>query len=306
MNYLNFHTGRPRFHFEEGSAGGADGAAAAAAASAAAAAASAAKPWHEGIDVEFIGHANNKGWNLDSPKEAFAAAAKVARDLEKHFGAPPDQILRMPKPDATPAEKAAFRQRLGWPAEAKDYDFSTVKDAAGQPIAQPLADALRASFHANGIAKDAAPAVALDVIKALDSVKTTQSTVTEAQRAEDRGKLEKNWGGKESNTYRFNLLAAKEGANRLGIDEAGVAALEGMMGYSSVMDALRKIGNARKEDVFIESGPSGANGKVTTREGAMSRKQELFADQAWVKRLNAGDQEAKTEWKRLNQMIDGE
>jgi len=303
MNYLNHHTGRPRFHFEE-NAGGGDAAAAAAASAAAAAtaaAAAAAKPWHDGVDTEFIGHANNKGWNLDSPKDAFAAAAKVARDLEKHFGAPPDQILRMPKPDA------ACRQRLGWPAEAKDYDFSTVKDAAGQPIAAPLADALRASFHANGIAKDAAPAVALDVIKALDGVKTTQTTLNDAALAEQRALLEKNWGPKDSNTHRFNLLAAKEGASRLGLDPEGLAAFESQMGYSKVMEALRKIGNARKEDVFVESGSAGsASGAVTTREGAMSRKQELFSDKAWVTRLNSGDQEAKAEWKRLNQMIEGD
>src|SRR5882757_381470 len=141
MNTHNWHTGFPRFHFEEaagGAGGGGDAAAAAAAATAAAAAAAAAKPWHDGVEAEFIGHAQNKGWKLDNPKEAFAAAAKVARDLERHFGAPADQIIRMPKADAPPAEISAFRQRLGWPAEAKDYDFSTIKDAAGQPLAQPL------------------------------------------------------------------------------------------------------------------------------------------------------------------------
>lgn len=289
MNYLNYHTGRPRFHFEGEPSPPTPPPAA----------------WHTGLDTEIIGHAQNKGWKLDDPKEAFGAAAKVARDLEKHFGVPPEQLLKMPKPDATPAEKAAFRQRLGWPAEAKDYDFSTVKDAAGQPIAQPLADALRASFHAHGIAKDAAPAVALDVVKALDSVEKTKSTVNDATLAEERGKLEKNWGGKESNTYRFNLLEAKEGAVRLGLDPEATTTLESLMGYSTLMDALRKIGHARKEDVFVENQTVGV-GKVTTQAGAVSRKAELFADKAWVTRLNSGDVEAKAEWKRLNQMIEGE
>jgi hypothetical protein len=294
MNYLNFHTGRPRFHFE-------------------------GEPpppppppapppvpaWHEGTLPEVIGFWQNKGYDITSPKALAEKLTEQYRAAEKHIGAPPDQILRLPKADATPEEKAAFRQKLGAPAKAEEYDFSTVKDAAGQPLAQPLADALRASFLAHGIAKDTAPAVALDVVKALDSVKKTSSTVTDAALAEERGKLEKNWGGKESTTYRFNLLQAREGAARLGLDENAVATLENLMGYSSVMDALRKIGNARKEDVFVDN-PAASGGKVTTREGALSRKQELFADQAWVKRLNSGDAEAKTEWKRLNQMIEGE
>lgn len=305
MNYHNFHTGHPRFHFDEagtgGSPGGADAAAAAAAASAAA---GAAKPWHDGIEAETVGFWQNKGYDLKDPKALATKLTEQYRAAEKHIGAPPDQILRIPKADARPEEIAAFRQRLGAPAEAKDYDFSSIKDASGQPLAAPLADALRASFHSNGIPKTAAPAIAADVIKALDGAKATQATLTAGALAEERALLEKNWGSKDSNTYRFNLLQAKEGAARLGLDENAVAALENQMGYSKVMDALRKIGGARREDVFVDS--PAKPGSVTTREGAMSRKQELFADKAWVARLNSGDAEAKAEWKKLNQMIDGE
>lgn len=264
-----------------------------------------AAAWHEGVEAETIGFWQNKGFDVTSPKALASKLTEQYRNLEKHIGAPPDRILRMPAPDAKPEEKAAFWQRLGAPAEAKDYDFSSIKDGAGQPIAQPIADALRSSFHSHGVPKDAAAAVAADVVKALDGVKTTQATINSATLAEQRATLEKNWGGKESATYRFNLLTAKEGAARLGLNEQAVASLESMMGYDNLMDSLRKIGNARKEDVFVDN-PAANSGKVTTREGAMSRKQELFADKAWVARLNNGDQEAKAEWKRLNQMIDGE
>ena len=102
------------------------------------------------------------------------------------------------------------------------------------------------------------------------------------------------------------MLQAKEGAERLGLDPNATSTLETMLGYSTLMDALRKIGNARKEDIFVDNPAGGGSGKVTTREGAAARKAELFADKAWVTRLNAGDVEAKTEWKRLNQMIEGE
>lgn len=299
MDYLNYHTGRPRFHFEEPTPPTPP--------TPPTTPTPPAPAWHQGVGDETLGFWQNKGYDVSDPKALATKLTEQYRAAEKHIGAPPDQILRLPKPDATAEEKAAFRQKLGAPAKAEEYDFSTVKDAAGQPLAQPLADALRASFLTHGIAKDTAPAVALDVVKALDSVKKTQSTVTDATLAEERGKLEKNWGGKESSTWRFNMLQAKEGAERLGLDPNATSTLETMLGYSTLMDALRKIGNARREDVFLDNpAGGGGSGTVTTRAGAVSRKAELFADKAWVTRLNAGDAEAKTEWKRLNQMIDGE
>ena len=176
--------------------------------------------------------------------------------------------------------------------------------AFGEPA---FADAMRAGLAAAFVPKDKATAIVNSVVKYLENEDKTDSTLSAGKLAEERAALEKNWGGKDSNTHRFNLLAAKEGASRLGLDPEGLAAFESQMGYSKVMEALRKIGNARKEDVFVESGSAGsASGAVTTREGAMSRKQELFSDKAWVTRLNSGDGEAKAEWKRLNQMIEGD
>jgi hypothetical protein len=298
VHAFNFHTGRPRFHFDE---------AGDAAAAAAAAAASAAKPWHDGIEAETVGFWQNKGYDVADPKKLAAELTKQYRAAEKHIGAPPDQIVRLPKADAPPEEIAAFRQRLGMPAEPKDYDFSTVKTAKGEAIPQALADTLRASFHSKGIAKDAAPALAADIVKHLDGVTTTQNTLDAAKIAEQRILLDKNWGGKDSATYQYNHLQAIEGARRLGITPEAVKLMENHLGYASVMDSMRKIGAARSEDIFVEAGQSGSAGKVTTREGALSRKQELMADKnGWAKRYLDGDAEAKREMAQLNSMILGD
>jgi hypothetical protein len=299
LHFFNHHTGRPRFHF--------DAVSDAAAATAAAAAGGGAKPWHDGVEPEVLGFWQNKGLPLDDPKTFASKLTEQYRAAEKHIGAPPDQLVRLPKADSKPEEISAFRQRIGVPAEAKDYDFTAIKDGAGQPLAQPLADAMRASFHAHGITKDAAPAVALDVVKALDSIKTTQATLSAGKLADEKLTLEKNWGGKESATYQFNHLQAMEGARRLGITPEAVKALESQIGYSSVMDAMRKVGAARSEDIFVNP-PSGGgpNGQVTTREGAMARKTELMADRAWAARFTAGDAECRREYDRLNTMIHGD
>jgi hypothetical protein len=258
-------------------------------------------PWHAGVDAEHLGLWQNKGWKVDDPKALATELTKSYQQLERHFGTPPDQLLRMPKPDAKPEDIKAFWARLGAPAEAKDYDFSGIKDAAGQPIAAPLADALRAAALDAHLPKDAAAAIAASVVKHLDDAKAADGAVRTAKIAAEKAQLVKDWGV----NFDFNHLKAMEGARRLGITPEAVQNLEKEIGYKATMEAMRKIGAGTSEDIFVDRGAGGQGGPVTTREGAMARKAELFADKAWTTRLNAGDVKAIEEWKSLNVMIDG-
>jgi len=252
-----------------------------------------AAPWHAGIDAEFIGHAQNKGWKLDDPREAFAAAAKVARDLEKHFGAPPERIVKLPAADAKPEDIRAYYERIGAPKEAKDYDLSPIKD-------QAIADSLRATLHERGVSKDAASAVAASVAKALESKTSQQTTEQTANLEAERTKLKESWG----QNFEYNKLKAMDGARRLGMAPETVASLESLMGYAGVMETLRKIGVGTSEATFIERG-LGTNGQVTTKEGAVARKAELMADKAWGARYLAGGIAEVREMTGLNMMIAG-
>jgi hypothetical protein len=285
LNAFNFQTGRPRFHFEEPPPAPPPPSPPPAPPPAA---------WHTGVDAEFIGHAQNKGWKLDDPKEAFAAAVKQARELERHFGVPPDRLVKLPAADAKPEDLRSFYERLGAPKEAKDYDLSPIKDAA-------ISDAMRAAMHERGVPKDAANIIAAQVAKAIESKVTTDNTLLTTKLAEQKEALAKNWGDK----FAYNHLQAIEGARRLGISPDGVKALEGTIGYDQVMEVMRKIGANTREDTFVERGAGGPQGDVTTLEGAKARKAELMADAAWVDRYNNGGAAEKREMSRLNQMITG-
>jgi hypothetical protein len=256
-----------------------------------------APAWHEGIAPEVKGFWQLKGLPLDSPKDLGVKLTELYQNAEKFIGAPPDQIIRIPKSDAKPEDIRAYHERLGAPKEAKDYDLSAVADAA-------IADSLRATMHERGISKDAAASIAATVAKALESKATQQATLDGGKAAEQLAALEKNWGGKDSPTFKFNQLQAVEGARRIGIDQETVKAFEGMIGYDKVMEVMRKIGASTREDTFIERGVGGT-GEVTTAEGAVARKNELMADKEWGKRYLAGDIAAKREMDRLNQMIAG-
>lgn len=256
-------------------------------------------PWHAGIEPETLGFWQNKGYKIDDPKALAAELTKQYRAAEQHIGAPPDQILRLPKADARPEDVKAFWARLG-AADAKDYDFSGVK-LNGQPLDEAFATTLRESMARNFVPKDRAAALAADVAKHMESADTANLTVYNAKLAEEKATLAKNWG----TNFDFNHLKAMEGARKLGITPEGVKALEGQIGYAAVMEAMRKIGSGTSEDVFVE-GNRGPGGNPTTREGAMARKAELMADTAWCARYTKGGVAERQEMDGLNMMIDGE
>lgn len=252
------------------------------------------KPWFDGIDAETIGHWDNKGWKKDDPKALTTELTKAWKGLEKHFGAPADQILRLPAKPDDEAGWAAVRQRLGMPAEAKDYDFSTIKRADGTQIEQGLADSLRAALHKAGTPKDAAPDIVKAVVKNLDDASAAAASARAATLKTERDALTKEWG----NNFEFNRLTAMQGAKRLGVDEATVATLENAVGYSKIMEMFRKIGQGTNEDTFVEAGMN--NGNPTTMNGAKARIAELKSDPDFIKKYLAG---SKKEVDEMNNLI---
>lgn len=260
-----------------------------------------APAWHNGVEAETLGWWQNKGYDLSDPKTFAVKITQQYREAERHIGAPPDQLLRLPK-DANDVEgwKGVY-SRLGVPADPKDYDFAGVKFADGRDLEAAFVDTMRAALGQARVPKDHAATVAKAVVKYLDDATAAQSSVSTAKLAEEKAKLAKDW----AQNFDFNHLKAMEGARRLGITPEAVKALEGQIGYAAVMDAMRKIGAGTSEDQFVERGAAGG-GNVTTRPGAMSRKAELMGDQAWCKRYLSGEVQAKQEMDALNTMIDGE
>lgn len=256
--------------------------------------------WHDGVAPEVKGFWQNKGIPLDDPKVFGTKLTELYQQAEKFIGVPPDRLLRMPAADAKPEDIRAFQQRLGAPADAKEYDFSAVKDSANNPIAAPIADALRQASFDRGLTKDAALTVAQSVVKALDGLKLAEGANQTAKIAEERAKLQQSWG----TSFEYNKLKAMDGARRLGIAPETVATLENMLGYANTMETLRKIGVGTSEDTFVDRGTN-TNGQVTTREGAVARKAELMKDPAWADRYLKGGAAEVREMTALNMMITG-
>jgi len=257
--------------------------------------------WHAGVEAETLGFWQNKGYDLADPKAFALKLTEHYRAAEKHIGAPPDRLIRLPdKPEDTAGWNGVY-ERLGVPKEAKEYDFSGVQRADGSDVPAALSDAIRAALHTARVPKDRGADVVKAVVKSLDDAASQEATVAQGKIDAQKADLKKNWGV----NYDFNLLKAMEGARRLGISPDAVASMEKQIGYAAVMDAMRKIGQGTSEDTFVE-GNRGPNGVATTREGAISRKGELMADKDWAGRYLAGGVKERQEMDALNIMIDGE
>jgi hypothetical protein len=303
MNMQSFYRSpyAPRIHFDEAGAGGGAGAGAGDG-GAGAGAGGGPKPWFDGIDAETIGHWDNKGWKKDDPKALASELTKAWKGLEKHFGVPADQILKLPKDATDEAGWSAVRQRLGMPKEAKEYDFSAVKFSDGTELDQGFTDTMRAALHKAGVSKDAAPEIARSVVKFMEGADAAEASERTARLQADRAALEREWGS----NFEFNRLTAMQGAKRaVGSDEAAasmVDAMEKAIGYKATMEFWRKIGAGTTEDTFVDATKGGS---PTTRNGAIARKAELEGDPAWVERYVKGDAKARQEMDSLLAQIHG-
>jgi len=256
-------------------------------------------PWYEGkAPTEIVGFWQNKNYDLKDPATVAIESAKAAFELQKHFGAPADRIVRLPK-DAT--DEAGWREvyaRIGAPSDPKDYDFSSVKRPDGNDIDAALADTMRAVLHKAAVRKDAAADVVKAVVKHLGDSEAAQSAERAAKVTADMAELRKSWG----TNWEFNRLTAMQGAKRLGVSDDEFAKLESTPGGTRMMEMFRRVGAGTTEDTFAEGKQSGG---VTTSPGAVARKQELMSDTAWVKRFLDGGAAEVREMAALDTLIAG-
>lgn len=262
----------------------------------------AATAWHTGLDGEVIGWAQNKGWLSDDPKTAFASAVQAHREAQKFIGAPPEQMLRLPKDQTDEAGWKAVYGRLGVPEAAKDYDLSGVKFADGAELDAAFSDSIRDALYNARVSKDRAADVVKAVVKFMDNAETQEATIKQGQLDEEKAALAKNWG----KNMEANKFIASQAAQKLGVTPETIKALEGVVGYRSIMEMFHKIGVSIGEAKFVSADGSNPGNGIMSRDHAVARKAELMADKSWQDRYMKGDILARKEMRSLNVIISGD
>ena len=257
------------------------------------------KPWFDTFDAETKGYLANKGLDKKTAAEAALEISKFHREAEKFVGAPANEIVRLPKEANSPEWEKVY-QRLGKPADKKEYDLSTIKRSGDKPVDEALADTIREAAWNTNLSKEAAVRMASDIVKHLDAKESADVAIRADKLTIEKSELKKNWGVNEA----ANMVVAQGAVRALGIDPTAVAALENQVGYAKVMEMFRHIGTKIGEDRFVSSqNPGGGN--IMTVDQAKAEKAEHMRDAAWTKRYLTGGVEEVRKMTALNRIITG-
>jgi hypothetical protein len=239
----------------------------------------------------------NRGFHAKQPHEVAYELSKEVRAQQAAMGAPADRLLRLPDPGG---DMGPVWQKLGRPVDAKGYDLSGVKFATGEDLGAPFVEAFQKAAFDNGLPAAAAQSMAKEFAKFIDGQEASENATRSGAIQQSRDALKANWGG----NFEANMFIAKQAATALGVTPEQVASLENAVGYDKVMDMFRNIGTKIGEDKYVAgTRPSGSN--IMTRDQAVSRLTELKRDDAWQKRLLAGDNETLQTFKGLTTLIAG-
>lgn len=250
----------------------------------AAAAPAAAPEWLKGADETTLGYVQNKGWT--EPTQVLEGY----RNLEKLLGADKaGRAVVLPGEKAEPAEVAAFYEKLGRPADPKDY-----KIAVPEGYDPGFAEAARAKFHELGITAKQAEALAAWNNEYISNVVAGQQNQTAEAFQKDVATLKEEWGA----AHDQNVVVARNVVNALGWDAAKIDKLSAAIGHKELMQTLHQLGTKMGEDSFVGGKDTQYGGALTPAQ-AKSRIQELRNDKAWTARYLSRDAEAMAEMTKL-------
>lgn len=262
-------------------------------AAAPAAAPAPAQPWFSGFEPELKGFIESKGFPAD--EKGLAALASGYRNLEKHMGAPADQILRIPKEGDTEGWNKLY-ERFGRPAKPEEYELPTPEGDSGE-----YAKFIATAMHELGITKKQAQALAAkqnEYGKRLQqkSAEQYQNTIKEQDTA-----LRGEWG----QGYDKNIQVARGAFAELGFDTGTVDKLEKAMGFSAVMKLFYNIGSRIGEDKFVSAGGADGFGNAMSPAAAQARIDAIKGDPVLSQKYLNGDAQLKEEMDRLHRMLAG-
>jgi hypothetical protein len=276
-----------------------------------AAAAAASGPWFEGkVSPETVGFWQNKGIDPADPVAVANKLTEFYRKAEGFIGAPPEEMLRMPKPNAAEADIKAYWSRIGVPAEAKDYDLSAVKFSDGKEVDSGLVEVFRNAALASRVTKDQAAPLMAALVKHMEANDASELAEKTATIKAERDLLDKNWGTNKT----YNAAVAERALQELGRAagltpeqaKAGWDALStvGGIGASFAMEMLRTFGQRLGEAPFIAANPGNSgNNAVMSQAQALAEIESLKADKGFYKQLVTDKSvEAQRRWSNLHKI----
>lgn len=255
----------------------------------------AAAPWFAAFDDATKGHIQAKGWDrLDAPA-AMLESLKAWKSAESKLGIPADQVLRLPALTDAEGVKGVF-QKLGVPADAAGYDFSTVKKPDGSAPDDALIGFLREQAAKHNLTKDGAAGLAAALVGRDAALAAEAASAKALKVAADKEALNTAWQGKAD----VNTFLAQRAAAMIGLDAETLNAVAEAVGYGKVMTGFLQMAAKMGEATLEGGGGSPPGGKLTV-EQARARLADIKAgaDKEFSARYFKGDKAAVDEMRNL-------
>jgi hypothetical protein len=227
--------------------------------------------WSAALPDPIKAHITNRGHDKEDAGTAAAKLAEAHYAAQRLIGAPPEQIVRLPKDATDPAYLEAYNRVAAFGAP-KEYNFESVKfkdGTAATPELTKMVSEVAAELH---LPAHAATAIAQRVIALAEaddaSAAAEQATAVAAQQA----MLRAAWGA----NYDLNVFKTTKVTEALGWDKDTVARLQTAVGGDKLMNALLSLAGKMGE-AEIQRGDGSPSGASMTRDQAIARRAEIVA-----------------------------
>lgn len=261
-------------------------------------AAPAQNTWYDGASDEIKGLVQNKKW--DSPVKALEAY----HQLEKFVGAPPEQIVKLPKDLSDPSALEPIYNKLGRPESPDKYE---IKLPDGVQVDENRLKQGRELAHKLGLnPKQFQELVAMD---AQYYQQTMESTVKEQQEKAtlEAESLKKEWGNAYDERRELARRALRSNLPQGADGDAILESLEKSAGLANTLKLLANIGSKIGEDKAPNAGAERQFG-YSPEQAKYDKQQlmdELKGDKARLQAYNEGKGADYTKMQRLNSILVG-
>ncbi len=255
--------------------------------------------WFETLEPEILAHAATKGWNTPDAAAAAAAAIKAHHGAEKLIGAPPEQVLRLPKDATDPTFQAAYDRIFGMvtPKTPEDYKFDGID--LPEPDQQRVRDL--------AVKHKLPPTVALDFAAELTS-RTAAATAdavaaAETTKAANAAHLRMAYGA----DHDLKLFSAARAVDAAGLPTSIMAHIATLPAeeYRKSMDALVALGQRMNERPMHQGTgmPMVDPTAGLTPDQAQIRLQQFTDDPTLRAKYIARDSATLDEWTKLTRIV---
>lgn len=249
-------------------------------------------PWYGGFDPDLKGYIETKGFPAD--EKGLSALANSYRNLEKHFGVPAEQLLRLPKDENDKDGWGKIYERLGRPAKPEEYQLPVPEGDDGE-----YAKFISTAMHELGLTKKQAQALAAKQNEFVGELtKREIAAYQETIKMQDQT-LKREWGP----AYDKHIQIAKGAFAELGLKPDVVDAMEKAIGFAETMKFFHTIGSKIGEDKFVSADGDPSFGGAMSPDAAQARLEAIKNDPVLSAKYVAGDAALKAEMDKLHRIL---